>query len=241
LTKLRRNLIEGVRRHGELFRWLMRTRQWDVFVAVFSAAHCAGHHFWHCSDMSTRNVTRSPGLADTVEQVYRAIDRELGEMIAMVGPETRVMITTPHGMGPIYHASWNLPEILDRLGYSSKPAIKATDAQTCAARVNPWRILKMTLPGSWQYRIKGMLPQAMQDQLLFLWYSGGRNWAGSRAFAIPNNEMVGAIRIAVKGRDHHGLVGPGEQAARRQKRVEPARVVRRSLPRATARFGRPLG
>ncbi len=69
----------------------------------------------------------------------------------------------------------------------------------------------MTIPGAWQYRIKAMLPQAMQDQLLFRWYSGGRKWAGSHAFAIPNNDLVGAIRLAVRGRDRHGLVEPGEE------------------------------
>jgi predicted AlkP superfamily phosphohydrolase/phosphomutase len=216
LTELRRKVIEGVHRHGELFRWLMHERRWDVFFAGFSAPHCIGHHFWHGADPShpRHHEAADHGLADTIEQVYRAIDRELGEMIAMVGPETLVMVTAAHGMGPVYHASWNLPEILDLLGYGNKPALKPTGEETREAHVNPWRVLKMTIPGAWQYRIKAMLPEAMQDQLLFLWYSGGRNWEGSRAFAIPNNDMVGAIRLAVKGRDRHGLIEPGEEYRR---------------------------
>ena len=207
LTELAHDIIEGVRRHGELFRWLMHSRPWDVFFAVFSAAHCAGHHLWYGAD---RPPPKDTGLGDTIEKVYRAIDRELDKMISMAGPETRVMVTAAHGMGPMYHASWNLPEILELLGYSSKPA-RAADAQTRAARINPWRILKMTVPGSWQYRIKAMLPWAMQGHLVFLWYAGRRNWAGSRAFAIPNNEMVGTIRVAVKGRDRYGVVEPGQE------------------------------
>jgi predicted AlkP superfamily phosphohydrolase/phosphomutase len=213
LAELRRNVIEGVRLHGRLFRSLMSEQQWDVFFAGFSGPHCIGHHFWHGVDPShpKHHEAAEHGLADTIEQVYRAIDHELGEMIEMVGPETRVMVFAAHGMGPIYHASWNLPEILDLLGYGAKPAIGSTARETREAHVNPWRILKMTIPGAWQYRIKAMLPQAMQDELLFLWYSGTRNWEGSRAFAIPNNDMVGAIRLAVKGRDRHGLVEPGEE------------------------------
>jgi len=54
------------------------------------------------------------------------------------------------------------------------------------------------------------LPQFAQDQLLFLWYRGGKNWKGCRAFAIPNNDSVGAIRVSVKGRDHDGVVEPGD-------------------------------
>ena len=61
------------------------------------------------------------------------------------------------------------------------------------ARVNLWRILKMTIPSAWQYRIKGVLPHAIQEQMVFWWYSGGRSWAGSRAFAVPNNDAVGTI------------------------------------------------
>jgi hypothetical protein len=75
-------------------------------------------------------------------------------------------------------------------------------AETRAARINPWRILKMFILG---------LPPAMQDQLLFLWYAGGRNWVGSRAFVIPNDEMIGSIGVAIKERDRYRLVEPGKE------------------------------
>jgi len=216
MTKLRDNIIEGVSRHGELFRWLMRERQPDVFFAVFSAAHCAGHHFWHGTEASHPKYHEAVDhrLHDAVEKVYRAVDRELGEMIAMAGPQTRVIVTAAHGMAPLYHASWNLSEILGLLGYGRKAAGNVTSADARAATINPWRILKIIIPSSWQYRIKARLPQRIQDRLLFLWYAGSRNWATSRAFAIPNNETTGAIRISVKGRDRDGLVESGEEYRR---------------------------
>ncbi len=145
LAELRRNVIEGVRRHGRLFRWLMREQQWDVFFAGFSAPHCIGHHFWHSADPShpRHHEAAAHGLAGAVEEVYRAIDYELSEMISMVGPETRVMVFAAHGMGPVYHASWNLPEILDLLGYGNKPAPPVTgisiytSSLTCGADKHP--------------------------------------------------------------------------------------------------------
>ena len=76
-------------------------------------------------------------------------------------------------------------------------------------RVNPWRLLKKLAPGALQYAIKERLPKALQDYLLFLWYAGGRRSGGRRAFAVPNNEVCGAIRIGVQGRDSGGLVEPG--------------------------------
>jgi hypothetical protein len=39
------------------------------------------------------------GFADTIEQTYRAIDREIGEMIALAGDRTRVMVFALHAIG----------------------------------------------------------------------------------------------------------------------------------------------
>lgn len=217
LRELRQRVLAGVRLHGEVFRSLMREQPWDLFFAGFSAAHCIGHHFWHGVDESEVQPGESAGddFAGTMEAVYRAIDNEIGEMLALVDSSTRVLVVSGHGMGPIFHASWNLPEMLDLWGYGTSPASRVTSGEKPpSAKVNPWRILKMIVPGPVQYAIKAMLPQFAQDQLLFLWYRGGKKWKGCRAFAIPNNDSVGAIRISVKGRDRDGLVEPGEEYER---------------------------
>jgi predicted AlkP superfamily phosphohydrolase/phosphomutase len=54
------------------------------------------------------------GFENTVEQTYRAIDREVGKMIAAAGDQTRVIVFAPHGTGQLSHASWNLNEMLQR-------------------------------------------------------------------------------------------------------------------------------
>jgi len=216
-SRLRRDVLAGVQNQGELFRWLMQTRPWDVFLCSFSAAHCAGHHFW--SDMDPDHPLHDPRdaqrLADTIEQTYRAIDREIGDMIRLAGPETRILVVAPHGMGPLSHGSWNLNEILDLLGFgrTGGPG-RSMESDHRRGRINPWRIAKMVVPSRWQYAIKERLPKSIQDHLLFLWYAGGRRYRGRRAFSVPNNEVVGAIRIAVKGRDYGGLVEPGDDYRR---------------------------
>ena len=204
-------ILAGVERRGEVVRSLMRERDWEVMFTAFSEPHCVGHHFWHWLDPDHPRYDESDthGLADGMERVYRAIDGEIGAMLELVDDNTVCMVVSGHGMGPIYHASWNLPEILDLLGYGRGPARQAEPGRK--ARANPWRILRMVLPGRLQYAIKNALPQSLQDELLFRWYSGRRDWKGVRAFAVPNNDSVGAIRIGVAGRDPDGVVQPGAE------------------------------
>jgi predicted AlkP superfamily phosphohydrolase/phosphomutase len=218
LKSLRARILEGVRLRGRVFRSLMQERPWDVFVAAFSEPHCVGHHFWRFMDVAhpQHPADDRHGLRDTIERVYRAIDDEIGQMISLAGAPTRCLLVAAHGMGPIYHASWNLSEILDLLGYgrSATGTMPGKAMSVRSARTNPWRILKMIVPGAWQYRIKAALPTSLQDRLLFLWYSGGDQWAGRRAFSIPNNDSVGAIRLSVRGRDRGGMIQPGDEYRR---------------------------
>src|SRR5713226_10476504 len=211
---LRERMLAGVHAHGELFRHCITEQAWDDLITVFSAAHCAGHFYWH--DMDPAHPAHDPEdrhrFADTIETVYRAIDHEVGEMIEAAGPGVRVYAFAAHGMGPLYHASWNIPEILDYLGYGKEKS-RGVDrpGEIHRAEVNFWRTLRMAVPGKLQYAIKAVLPQSIQNELIFRFYRGNRSWEKCRAFAVPNNDSVGAIRINLKGRDHNGLVKPGPE------------------------------
>ncbi|MDP3089416.1 MAG: alkaline phosphatase family protein [Nitrospira sp.] len=216
LYDLRRRTLAGLRLHGELFRWLMEKEPWDIFFAGFSAPHCIGHHFWHYMDPDhPRHDPLDPHkLNDTIEVIYRALDNEIAKMLTLAGDNVQCLIVAGHGMGPMYHASWHLNEILDLLGYGQASKRGLTTQKIREGHVNPWRLLKMILPGKVQYAIKAVLPQRLQDELIFRWYAGERNWAGRRAIAVPNNDSVGAIRINVVGRDKYGVVQPGEEYER---------------------------
>jgi predicted AlkP superfamily phosphohydrolase/phosphomutase len=209
LANLGRRILQGVQLRGELYRSLLARESWDVFFAAFSEAHCAGHHFWQFLDCKHPNYDPSDrhGLRDTLLHVYRAIDREIGEIVDAAGPDTRCLIFSGHGMGRMRHASWNLQEILDLLGFGkigAKPRVR----EVHRAGANPWRFLKMVVPGKLQYAVKAMLPAAVQNELIFRWYAGPRQWTGCRAIAVPNNDSVGAIRLLVEGRDRHGTIAP---------------------------------
>lgn len=212
LRDLSERVREGVEAHGKLFRWAWQRENWDVFFASFSAPHCIGHHYW--SHMDTTHPLHEAGdpdgLASAIPDVYRAIDKEIGLLLDLAGDDVQVMIFAGHGMGPIYHASWNLMEILDLLGYGRSQVKRAPADEALEGKKSFWRILKMLVPGGIQYAIKNALPSKLQHELLFRWYAGNRDWAGRKAIAVPNNDSVGAIRIQVEGRDKHGVVKPAD-------------------------------
>lgn len=233
LVELRRRIVEGVRAHGRLFRYLLRTRPTDVFFGGFSECHCVGHQYWHYLDAGHPQHPKEDiwGLGDSIEQVYRAIDAELGEILQAAGENAQMMVVSGHGMGPLYHASWNLPQILDLLGYGRENGhAKNGTARGRKARVSPWRVLKMTIPGPVQYKIKAALPERAQHELLFRWYAGNRDWKGRKAFAVPNNDSVGAIRISVSGRDAGGMVESGSEYDEICRRITEALYELRDRP-----------
>ncbi len=68
----------------------------------------------------------------------------------------------------------------------------------------------MVVPGPVQYAIKASCRSSRRINFCFSGIAAERNGKGCRAFAIPNNDSVGAIRVSVKGRDRDGVVEPGE-------------------------------
>lgn len=221
LKRFRQQVLTGVRMHGQLFRWMMTQMPWDEFFAAFSAPHCIGHHLWHGLESTHAGYeeARQNGLSEAIEEVYRAIDREIGTMLEAVDQGTRIMVFAAHGMGPLRHASWNLQQILDLLGHGHPPAEAKPAKSRRKGTRNFLRTLRVAIPGAVQFKLAELLPEALQDQLLFGLNAGHRKWKGCRAFAVPNNDSVGAIRINLKGRDRYGIVEPGEEYRQLRKQI----------------------
>jgi arylsulfatase A-like enzyme len=123
--------------------------------------------------------------------VYRALDAALGRLLDTVGDDTIVMLLLSHGMGPHYDATFLLSEMLRRIG-----ARRSSVSRGALARQWSRRAL-----GRLSHRKEGTAPGA------FMWYVDG----GRPFFTIPNNDVYGAIRINVSGREPAGQVAPGRE------------------------------
>ena len=198
---LRSQLITGVQKKTAMLRHYLCREPWDFFFAVYSESHCVGHQCWHLADPGhPRYIPTAPStLRSVVRDVYQAIDKGLGRLLEHMPTDAEVVVLSTHGMGPWYAGSHLIPSVLDRLGMTGPvPAIK--DAVWAARKV------LSTTGRSW------LKNGWMKDAINRCWEWSHRNPVSRmRAFHVPSNNMTGAVRINLKGREPAGLVAPGRE------------------------------
>jgi predicted AlkP superfamily phosphohydrolase/phosphomutase len=202
------NLSEGIARKEAFARTLQDGDRWDLFLLVFSEAHCAGHRLWHLHDPGhpDHDPEMRQKMGDPLLQVYRRLDAATGAIVSAAGDAT-VVLFSPHGMGPNYGASHLLPEVLERLGLGTDKGSTANGGGSIGAAVLRDRLIG-AVP-DWSVRaLRGVLPGRLWDALTTRALSFGNTWAGSSAFCVPG-DFAGAIRINLLGREPSGKVRPG--------------------------------
>ena len=111
---LRDRLITRIDRKRALIEHFLAQGGWDLFFAVFSDSHCAGHQFWHLHDPIEGQVDEE-ALGGLLKDVYVALDGAIGRLLDQVSADTPVLVFSSHGFGPHYDAASFLDEILHRL------------------------------------------------------------------------------------------------------------------------------
>ena len=194
LPRLRRDLLAGVSRKGDLAEFFLDREAWDLFFVVFGESHCAGHHFWHLRDRDHPRHDRAlaDDVGDPLVDVYQALDAEFGRLLEGVAADTMVLLVLSHGMGPNYRrtsCSRRFSLVSTALG-GAPPFIGAREYLGHAQRAIARRARKRL----------GLTSDTPLDVL-----------SRSRRFSrLPNNDSCGAIRFNVVGRDPAGRVHPGQ-------------------------------
>ncbi|HEY0411542.1 MAG TPA: alkaline phosphatase family protein [Allosphingosinicella sp.] len=198
--RLTRAMVAGVAAKGAMLRALLARQPWDLFVAVFGESHAVGHQQWHLHDPAHPRFdaeARAAAGGDPVLQVYRAIDAELGRLLAALPADATVMVHLSHGMTAHHDGTHLLDELLARLDrggpgtlrLASKPLLPVL--QHAAALAG--------LPAG----LGSAIGQALRGD-------GAAARARRRFFAAPNNSVYGGIRFNLAGREPQGRVRPDE-------------------------------
>jgi len=185
LEALQQHLLDGLTKKTALACELLE-ENWDLFLIVFKEAHCIGHQGWPVLDPA--GGAQSPGSnANLVKRIYQALDRAIGEIARKAGPETTLIVFSDIGMARNYTGEHLLDQVLLRL----EGKIATLGQRTkLAARRAPRKLHALITGGT------------------------GSTPANRLAFQVEHNEISGAIRINLFGREPAGIVRPGEDYER---------------------------
>jgi predicted AlkP superfamily phosphohydrolase/phosphomutase len=204
---LQQRLVTAAAAKAKAARWLMRQTPWDLFWMVFGETHPAAHYCWPAGEAPT-NVREA--AYDPLRSVYEAIDHAIGEILADLPDEVTVFIVSGDGVGPNY-AGWHLlPEILQRLGFTSGPRRQDRPGPQ---KKDLLKRLRDAVPSDFRQSVSRYLPAPWQDALMRRWASAGIDWSRTRAFCLPT-DLEGCIRLNVKGREPQGIITPGAEYTR---------------------------
>jgi predicted AlkP superfamily phosphohydrolase/phosphomutase len=204
LARFRDDLVQGVRQRTALHRWLLGRDDWDLFFTVYGESHCVGHQCWHVHDPThvRHDAESAAWIGDPLLDVYQAIDRSLGELLALLDPDATIAVLASHGMGPHYDPTFLLDDMLRLLEASGASALRSRAAH---ARTD---VLAQIAPTARHARIANRAAALTLPE--------------RACFQVNNNQVDGAIRINLAGREPQGIVQPGPELDRLCERIAAA-------------------
>jgi predicted AlkP superfamily phosphohydrolase/phosphomutase len=205
--KARETLLESVEQKIRVAEEILHSDWFDLFTVVFSEIDTASHHFWAFHDGDSPRHKSDPVLAGTLEDVYIALDRALGRLLARLDDNAAVVLLSDHGAGGASDRVVCLNRWLASSGWlrfkgvSGLPGRLASMAQGLLSRRLPASFKEALLRGP-------AAPLVMRADALSRF--GGLDLPNTRAYSdeLPQNP---GIWINLRGRDPNGTVEPGAE------------------------------
>jgi len=212
-ANIRKSLLAGVRKRGELSRWLLTNTTWDLFITVFQESHRAGHYFW--KDDALPPAAEESSKSDVMLEIHRALDHEVGALLEAVDlRDTTVILFSLLGMGPNRAQMHLVPEIVERINAAFAAPGGALPAELQRPKRSWMALLRDRLPAPLQERVAMAVPTWVRDWVVGRAYAGALDWRSTPGFALPTGGE-GYIRLNLAGREAHGFLEPGSAPHRR--------------------------
>ena len=96
-AELEQQLLKMTTERFKLARYLLETKDWDLFTMVEMGSDRLHHAFWRFWDKTHRAYEPNSPFSETMRNYYRTLDAELGETLACVDENTTVMVVSDHG------------------------------------------------------------------------------------------------------------------------------------------------
>src|SRR3954468_22845296 len=204
------DITRGVENKRRVSLDLLDRGGWDLFFTVSGESHCVGHQLWHLHE--EEHPRHDAELAariggDPMRQVYRRLDRLVGDHLERLGPEDTAYVVMAHGMAAHHDGTHLLDQVLNRLEWgldNPRGFGLGTRAAAEAARLVP--------PGL-RTRAFGRAAPFLRRHVTSPGLDAIPAREARRWFLTPNNTVVGALRLNLAGREPAGRIQPGDRRA----------------------------
>jgi predicted AlkP superfamily phosphohydrolase/phosphomutase len=95
--RLLRQIYEMTERRFRVAKHLMTTQPWEFFIVVEIGLDRMHHGFWKFFDEGHRKYQPDSKYKDVIRDYYLHLDRQVGELLSLVGKDTAVMVVSDHG------------------------------------------------------------------------------------------------------------------------------------------------
>jgi predicted AlkP superfamily phosphohydrolase/phosphomutase len=90
--------MKSLRQRGKAVSHLMRTKVWDVLVAVFTETDRVQHYFWADMDENHHlHASKSGRFKNVILDHYKLMDSILAELMEVAGQTCNVLVVSDHG------------------------------------------------------------------------------------------------------------------------------------------------
>lgn len=193
IAALKKMIIE----RKKLTLHLLKTREWDFAMVHFVATDIIQHRMWHKTKDDFNN--------NCVLDIYKEIDRAIGEIISILPENSCIFIISDHGFGPLYNNiylnNWLLKNGYLKLKSNFFTKFKALFFRIGITPGNAYKILeKLGLLGRGLALGKGQRYNLISK---FFLCSDNIDWQKTKAYSYGN---IGQIYINTVGREPLGCV-----------------------------------
>lgn len=208
-----RELFKEIEVRFSVARYLLQRYPWEFAMVVTTATDGAAHFFWKYFDPwhPLYQEEEAKGYGQTIFEVYRRVDEQLGELLAHLPPETTLLIMSDHGNGPlseraVYLNAWLREQGLLSLKESRRRALFSSLSARAFDRMKD--VLYSLFPYQTLQRLRHLWPQTLGTRLREQSLYADVDWGATKAYA---EGIRGSIWINLKERDPQGVVGPGAE------------------------------
>jgi predicted AlkP superfamily phosphohydrolase/phosphomutase len=231
--QMRDELLRSVDLRGDAMDYLLRTRDLDFAMMVFTETDRAQHYFWADMDVNHPAYTQERGerFGDVIRQVYERVDAQIGRLLETVGPDCHVFVVSDHGFGAQPHYVY-INRYLQQTGYLKSLIVETTrDRVRGATRDLLDKAGLLDAARAARNAVFGEPETAVVSDLKYGQLATKRSnidriidnvdWPKTSAYAL----VPRGVRINLKGREPSGVVEPAEYEAVRDRLIRDLKLL----------------